>query len=141
MSTNSTLIGQVKWFNNKTGYGFITALSEGEYKGKDIFAHYSNVKITHSQYKYLVQGEYVEFNAVKPDHGQHEFHAVDINGILGGSLMCEIRHAMTQENANRASRNENGDSEWQTSSSNRRPNRRNDSQAPQTPHTPQTPRD
>jgi len=136
MSTNSTLIGQVKWFNNKTGYGFITALSEGEYKGKDIFAHYSNVKITHSQYKYLVQGEYVEFNAVKPDHGQHEFHAVDINGILGGSLMCEVRHAMTQENANRASRNENGDSEWQTSSSNRRPNRRNDSQAPQTPHTP-----
>lgn len=138
MSTNSTLIGQVKWFNNKTGYGFITALSEGEYKGKDIFAHYSNVKITHSQYKYLVQGEYVEFNAVKPDHGQHEFHAVDINGILGGSLMCEVRHAMTQENANRASRNENGDSEWQTSSSNRRPNRRNDSQSP---HTPQTPRD
>ena len=134
--SDSTLIGQVKWFNNKTGYGFITALSDGDYKGKDIFAHYSNVKITHSQYKYLVQGEYVEFNAVKPENGQHEFHAVDINGILGGSLMCEVRHAMAQENANRASRNEKGDSEWQSSSS-KRPNRR----APQQPQQPQSPRD
>ena len=131
--SNSTLIGQVKWFNNKTGYGFITALSDGDYKGKDIFAHYSNIKITHAQYKYLVQGEYVEFNAVKPENGQHEFHAVDINGILGGSLMCEVRNAAIQENANRASRGEPNDSDWH-SSSNKRINRRR-------PYTPQSPRD
>jgi len=33
------LVGMVKWFNNKAGYGFITAC-EGEQKGKDIFVHY-----------------------------------------------------------------------------------------------------
>tara|TARA_B100000035_G_C20833807_1_gene479898 strand:+ start:361 stop:759 length:399 start_codon:yes stop_codon:yes gene_type:complete len=110
------LTGQVKWFNSKTGYGFITALTEGEYKNKDIFVHYSNLILTNSQYKYLVQGEYVEFETVKPDSGDHEFHAIKVSGILGGNLMCEVRHIASQE---RASRNpqtgeETSSNEWQS---------------------------
>jgi len=58
------LVGQVKWFNNKAGYGFIT-VSDGEQAGKDIFIHYSTIRVTNSQYKYLVQGEYVEFTLTK----------------------------------------------------------------------------
>jgi cold shock CspA family protein len=84
------LLGQVKWFNNKAGYGFIT-VNDGEYSGKDIFIHYSAIQVTNSQYKYLVQGEYVEFNLVKSTTGSHEYQAVDIAGIKGGALMCETR--------------------------------------------------
>lgn len=85
------IIGQVKWFNNKAGYGFIT-VSSGENKGKDIFIHYSAIRVVNSQYKYLVQGEYVEFGLVKSTSPEHEFQAVDISGINNGPLMCETRN-------------------------------------------------
>uniref|UniRef100_A0A6C0C0S3 CSD domain-containing protein n=1 Tax=viral metagenome TaxID=1070528 RepID=A0A6C0C0S3_9ZZZZ len=94
--------GQVKWFNTKTGYGFITVLDDGDFKSSDIFAHYSNLRITHSQYKYLVQGEYVEFDMVKPAEGSHEYHAVNVSGIRGGNIMCEIRHAAEKEREKRS---------------------------------------
>ncbi len=84
------LTGQVKWFNNKAGYGFITVCS-GEHKDKDIFTHYSGIRVTNSQYKYLIQGEYVEFNLTKSSNENHEFQSLDITGICGGPLMCETR--------------------------------------------------
>ena len=84
------LLGQVKWFNNKAGYGFIT-VNDGEYSGKDIFIHYSAIRVTNSQYKYLVQGEYVEFSLVKSSTDGHEYQAIDISGVKGGALMCETR--------------------------------------------------
>ena len=88
----TNVIGKVKWFNNKAGYGFITVTEEGEYSGKDIFTHYTAIKVTNSQYKYLVQGEYVEFNLVKPESGSHEYKAMSVTGISGGELMCETRN-------------------------------------------------
>ena len=92
-STGETIatkvIGKVKWFNNKAGYGFITVTADNDYNGKDIFTHYTAINVTNSQYKYLVQGEYVEFNLVKPDSGSHEYKAMLITGISGGELMCE----------------------------------------------------
>ena len=51
------LTGKVKWFNNKAGYGFIT-IHDGENKNSDIFVHFTAIRVTNSQYKYLVQGEY-----------------------------------------------------------------------------------
>lgn len=87
---SSRLLGQVKWFNNKAGYGFIT-VSDGEQAGKDIFVHYSSIKVVNSQYKYLIQGEYVEFTLTKSTGEVHEFQASDISGIKGGLLMCETR--------------------------------------------------
>jgi len=83
-------IGQVKWFNTKAGYGFIT-VSDGEYSKKDVFTHYTNILVTNSQYKYLVQGEYVEFELVKSDNEAHEIQAVEVTGIKKGPLMCETR--------------------------------------------------
>ena len=35
-------LGQVKWFDNKLGYGFITVLT-GDHSGTDIFVHQTNV--------------------------------------------------------------------------------------------------
>jgi CspA family cold shock protein len=89
------LTGKVKWFNNKAGYGFIT-IHDGENKNSDIFVHFTAIRVTNSQYKYLVQGEYVEFDRVKSTTGPHEYKASDITGIKGGELMCETRNLSQQ---------------------------------------------
>lgn len=85
---SSRLIGRVKWFNNKSGFGFLT-VCEGDHKDNDIFVHFSSIRGESQQYKYLVQGEYVEFNLIKSDSENHEFHAADVSGIKEGILMCE----------------------------------------------------
>ena len=85
------LTGMVKWFNNKSGFGFVTVCSEGEFNNKDIFAHYSSIRVTNSQYKYLVQGEYVEFTLVNSENDKHEHQATDITGIMSGPILCETR--------------------------------------------------
>ena len=90
LDNQSTLTGKVKWFNNKAGFGFIT-VCDGEHSGKDIFVHYSAIQVQNSQYKYLVQGEYVDFFLVKPVNSEHEYHAINVGGIKGGNLMCETR--------------------------------------------------
>ena len=89
------LTGMVKWFNNKSGFGFITVCGDGEYNGKDIFAHYSSIRVTNSQYKYLVQGEYIDFALVKSENEKHEFHAMDITGVMNGPILCETRRTVS----------------------------------------------
>lgn len=90
-SASEQLTGRVKWFNNKAGYGFIT-VTDGPRSGSDIFVHHSTIQVENQQYKYLVQGEYVDFGITKTTSGDHEWQAVDVHGIKGGKLMCETRH-------------------------------------------------
>ena len=100
-------IGMVKWFNNKTGYGFITAVGDADpYTGKDIFVHYKSIRSDgtndDSNYKYLVQGEYVQFHVARPENEKHEFHAVDITGLYDGPTMCETRRVAVLSSRERA---------------------------------------
>ena len=90
VTSSDTHTGRVKWFNNKAGYGFIT-VTVGDRSGSDIFVHHSGINVSNQQYKYLVQGEYVDFVLEKPESGSHEFHATNVNGINSGKLMCETR--------------------------------------------------
>ena len=87
-------LGRVKWFNNKAGYGFITATRDGV--ETDIFVHHSDVMVVNEQYKYLVQGEYVEFIIISTEEGPHKFKASEVSGINGGKLMCETRNEFRQ---------------------------------------------
>jgi cold shock CspA family protein len=89
-STVKRMVGNVKWFNNKAGYGFIT-IGENSENPTDVFVHYSNINVANSQYKYLVQGEYVEFTLSPLTTGKHEFQAENVTGIGGGSTLCERR--------------------------------------------------
>ena len=91
VTPSERLVGRVKWFNNKAGYGFIT-VTDGSRSGSDIFVHHSSIEVENQQYKYLVQGEYVEFNLIRTDSADHEWQASTVNGINGGKLMCETRH-------------------------------------------------
>tara|TARA_B100002019_G_C21065289_1_gene496186 strand:+ start:279 stop:662 length:384 start_codon:yes stop_codon:yes gene_type:complete len=88
-------VGQVKWFNSKSGYGFITIKNECDKKDNDIFVHYTNI-LTDSQYKYLLQGEYVQFKLLTSVNESHEFQASEISGILGGELMCQVRRSIVK---------------------------------------------
>ena len=112
--TNSALrlTGRVKWFNNKAGYGFVT-ITDGEKTGADIFVHHSAIKVLNQQYRYLVQGEYIEFSLVNVENSTHECQAADIGGIRGGKLMCETRHefkiARTSYKGNGGNDNENSE--------------------------------
>ena len=54
------------------------------------------VKVASEQYKYLVQGEYVDFTLRKSDSGAHPFQASDLTGVAGGKLMCETRLEVRQ---------------------------------------------
>jgi CspA family cold shock protein len=89
------LVGRVKWFNNKAGYGFIT-VSDGDRAGSDVFVHHSGVMVGNEQYKYLVQGEYVSFKLDHTPGGKHEYQAGEVSGINGGKLMCETRREFKQ---------------------------------------------
>lgn len=92
-SSMEKIFGCVKWFNNKAGYGFIS-LIDGNEIGKEIFVHHTSIGVNEQQYKYLVQGEYVEFVISTTQGGQHEFQAVNVSGIKGGKLMCETIYEM-----------------------------------------------
>jgi cold shock CspA family protein len=89
-TSSDRILGRVKWFNNKAGYGFIT-ITDGPRSGSDIFIHHSAISVINQQYKYLVQGEYVEFSLVSTHGGVHEFNAANVSGIKSGKLMCETR--------------------------------------------------
>ena len=54
--------GQVKWFNDAKGYGFIT--QEG---GEDVFVHYSAIQA--QGFKTLAEGDRVEFDVVQGAKG------------------------------------------------------------------------
>jgi len=56
--------GQVKWFDNRKGWGFITQAD-----GQDVFVHYRN--ITGDGFKTLKDGQAVEFDVVQGDKGLH----------------------------------------------------------------------
>ena len=78
--------GQCKWFNDKLGYGFVT-IQAGPEKGKEIFVHHSGIKPLNSNYKTLKKGEYINFNIIEGENG---LQAVNVTGICGGSLMCDV---------------------------------------------------
>ena len=100
--TQQTLVGRVKWFNSSSGFGFITLTDEssGANNGTDIFVHHSSIKVLNEQYRYLVQGEYVEFSLAPTTQGPHQFQAINVSGIKGGKLMCETRREVKADRTN-----------------------------------------
>ena len=54
--------GQVKWFNDAKGYGFIT-----QEDGQDVFVHFSAIQA--SGFKGLTEGDKVEFEVTRGPKG------------------------------------------------------------------------
>lgn len=68
----NTVIGNVKWFNNAKGFGFI-----GRNDGPDVFVHYSG--ILGEGYRTLKEGESVEFEIVEGPAGPQAANVRKIN--------------------------------------------------------------
>lgn len=81
-------MGQVKWWNDRLGFGFITILENGE----DVFVHYSGIKPNISNYRTLQRGEYVQFDTTASHNGKQ---AIRVTGIRGGDLLCDIRRRVS----------------------------------------------
>ncbi len=64
--------GEVKWFNNAKGWGFIIP-EEGS---EDIFVHFSAIE--GSGYKTLTAGQSVDYTVEKGQRGLHATHVVAI---------------------------------------------------------------
>ena len=57
------MIGKVKWFDSKKGYGFIL-----DVEGKEIFVHFSG--IVKEGFKSLTEGQQVEYEIGESDKGR-----------------------------------------------------------------------
>ncbi|MEI8010897.1 MAG: cold-shock protein [Candidatus Omnitrophota bacterium] len=64
--------GKVKWFDRKKGYGFITSA-----EAKDVYVHYSGIQA--DGFKYLVDGEDVEFEVQEDSRGPKAVNVVRLN--------------------------------------------------------------
>lgn len=82
-------IGKVEWFDRRLGYGFIHIL-KGEYKGTDVFCHYSNIQ-SNSPYKRLIPGECVSLIITEnpEEEGNKRLSSSSVTGIFGSELMCD----------------------------------------------------
>lgn len=67
------MIGKVKWFNDKKGFGFIEVEGKG---GSDIFVHFSNIQGTGR--KTLYDGDKVEFET---QDGEKGVQAIDVRKV------------------------------------------------------------
>ena len=89
--------GRVKWFNNKSGFGFVTVHDSTKRTPNDIFVHHSAIHVLDQQFRYLIQGEYIEFT-IEPVIGKtHAFQAAGVTGISKDILMCENRNDLRQQ--------------------------------------------
>lgn len=80
LQMDERVVGSVKWFNPKKGFGFIQ--SE---KG-DVFVHHTAL-VAAVSYKTLIQGEFVEYSAGPNKAGQ--MVAADVTGMNRGKLLCD----------------------------------------------------
>lgn len=66
--------GNVKWFNNEKGYGFIDYPN-----GEDIFVHYSAIK--QEGYKSLSEGQIVNFDLIETPKGLQAINVSAVNDL------------------------------------------------------------
>lgn len=57
------MTGNVKWFDAKKGYGFITGP-----QGEDVFVHFSSIQA--QGYRSLEQGQTVDYELVENERGK-----------------------------------------------------------------------
>jgi cold shock CspA family protein len=84
-------VAAVKWWADRLGYGFLTIVSPGASKGKDVFVHHTSIRPLNSRFRTLRQGEYVCLDVV---HGEVGEQAANVTGVFGGPLMCDVTPSM-----------------------------------------------
>ena len=65
------MIGTVKWFNAKRGFGFIS-----DEEGNDVFVHFSALQM--DGFKVLDEGDKVEFEVINGEKGPQAANVVKL---------------------------------------------------------------
>jgi len=76
----SKVIGTVKWFSNRKGFGFIEPKDGGE----DTFVHQTSIQSADGEYRTLVEGMEVEYGIEKEESGK--LKAIDVTSVGGGPV-------------------------------------------------------
>ncbi|HPR17014.1 MAG TPA: cold shock domain-containing protein [Candidatus Cloacimonadota bacterium] len=66
--------GNVKWFNDTKGYGFIQNSD-----GKQFFVHWKAITTSENGRKFLLDGEAVEFDVVSSNKGDQAINVVRLS--------------------------------------------------------------
>lgn len=116
-----SLVGNVKWFNSKKGFGFITVMTpDSEKVGTDIFVHFSNINVQDNNYKRLFPGEYVSFNLGK--NNDDKDICIDVMGVHGGPLLADNKEhrykVYPKETRSRNNDETNGETNGETNDEN-----------------------
>jgi len=127
--------GRVKWFQPRKGFGFITLQTgengtDGTPVTTDIFVYHKGIKVQVEQYRFLMEGEYVQFNLAKSDNPSQVCQAINVRGVDGGMLMCETQNERNRVSQQRRPPPPPQQSNWQ-------PSRRDVRQRPQQERYPQ----
>ena len=96
MSSDRTHIGQVLWFDQKKGFGFVKVNHpDSDFHDKDIFVHFSCIHTESTNYKRLFPGEYVSMDIKhQPDVKGKEYLCMNLTGVNGGPLNCDLERNM-----------------------------------------------
>ena len=87
-----SLIGSVKFFVTKRGWGCIPVLTQDlPQSNSEIFVHQSNLNVTEGTYRRVYPGEYVSFSLGKPTSGPKKGQdtCIDVSGVMGGPLLTD----------------------------------------------------
>lgn len=73
------MVGTVKWFDSKKGFGFIVGP-----EGRDVFVHYTS--IDGQGFRSLKDGEKVEYEAIEGAKGLHAQHVRRLGNTAPGQV-------------------------------------------------------
>ena len=121
-----SLQGNVKWFDMKKGFGIIRIVTpNSDILNEEYFVHYSNIVTKENNYKRLCPGEYVSFDLTEAngEGHSHTHHAINVTGILGGNLMCDVPRRPRNERSDNGNGNGNGNSNGNNNNKRPRNNR------------------
>lgn len=91
MTEENKVIGNVSWFDQRKGYGFLKVISpDSEFFEKEIFVHYSSIN-SDNEFKKVFPGENVSLNVHDngADKGEKRYNSVNVTGIYGSKLLID----------------------------------------------------
>lgn len=77
------MIGTVKWFDSKKGYGFITMED-----GTEIFVHYSGI-VSDKKFKSIAEGQTVEFEITDGEKGKQAINVTVVETVTEDEEITE----------------------------------------------------
>jgi cold shock protein len=92
MTEENKVIGNVRWFDQRKGFGFLKVISpESEFFEKEIFIHYSSINCN-SEFKKVFPGENVSLNVHdngSEGEGNKRYNSENITGVYDSPLLVD----------------------------------------------------